>query len=199
MKCALVARALAATALLALALGLGGVAGVGHFLEAPAQQPVPADLIAALGGDNGARAARVLDLYRGGFATKVLLTGPEGGHSRTRPSYLGWRARYLVDQGLPEQALLYDHRSASTWEEAINTLRLMQEMNLDRVLVVSDPPHMRRLAWVWSKVFAGSGKQFTLVASDMEGWDAAGWWRSSGNAQYVFGESIKLAYYVAAK
>jgi hypothetical protein len=33
----------------------------------------------------------------------------------------------------------------------------------------------------------------------MEGWDAAGWWRSSGNAQYVFGESIKLAYYVAAK
>ena len=58
---------------------------------------------------------------------------------------------------------------------------------------------MRRLSWVWSKVFAGSGKQFTLVASDMEGWDAAAWWRTSGTAQFVFAETLKLAYYVAAK
>jgi uncharacterized SAM-binding protein YcdF (DUF218 family) len=197
MRGASVARALAAVALLAVALCIGGVFGAGHFLEAPAQQPVPADLIAALGGDNGGRASRVLDLYRNGFAPKVLLTGSEG-HSKTRASSLGWRARYLVDEGIPEHALLYDSLSASTWEEAVNTLRLMQEAKLDRVLVVSDAPHMRRLAWVWSKAFAGSGKQFTLVASDMEGWDAAGWWRSPGNAQFVFGECIKLAYYLFA-
>lgn len=72
----------------------------------------------------------------------------------------------------------------------------MQSMKLDRVLVVSDPPHMRRLSWVWGRVFAGSGKEFVLVASEMEGWDAGHWWRTSQTAQFVFSEYIKIAYYL---
>ena len=124
-----------------------------------------------------------------------VLVGASGAHSKTRPAYLRWQARYLVEEGVPENALLYDRSSTSSWDEAVNTLELMRSMKLDRVLVVSDPPHMRRLSWVWGKVFEGSGKEFTLVASEMEGWDAAHWWRTSPNAQFVFGEYIKLAYY----
>lgn len=169
--------------------------GAGHFLEAPVQPPARADLIFALGGDNGGRAARVLELYRKGLAPRVLL-GAEGAHSKTRAAVLSWRARYLIDEGIPEKALLFDRRSVSTYEEARNALALMHSENLQRVLVVSDPPHMRRLAMVWGRVFAGSGKQFVLVASDMEDWDAARWWRISSNAQYVFGEYLKLAYYL---
>lgn len=174
-----------------------GFQSAGDFLAAPAsaRAPVKADLLVALGGDNGARANRTLELYRKGLAPLVLLTGPEGGYSKTRPTYLHWRARYLVDQGIPEKALLYDQRAASSWEEAVNTLELMKAMKLDRVVVVSDPPHMRRLSWVWGKVFAGSGKEFTLVASAMEHWDASHWWRRSLSAQFVFGEYVKLAYY----
>jgi len=69
-------------------------------------------------------------------------------------------------------------------------------MKMQRVLVVSDPPHMRRLSWIWGKVFEGSGKEFTLVACEMEGWDAARWWRISSHAQFVFSEYFKLAYYL---
>jgi uncharacterized SAM-binding protein YcdF (DUF218 family) len=169
--------------------------GAGQFLEAPAQVPVKADLVFALGGDNGGRAAGVLEIYRKGFAPKILL-GAEGVHPKTRAAYLGWRARYLIDEGIPEKALVYDRRSANSYEEARNALALMRSAKFDRVLVMSDPPHMRRLSWVWGKVFAGSGKEFILVSSDMEGWDAAHWWRDSPNAQFVFGEYIKLAYYL---
>ncbi len=168
--------------------------GAGRYLAAPAQQPVKADLLFALGGDNGARANRVLELYRKGYAPKILL-GAEGIHSKTRTAYLSWRARYLAGEGVPEQVVLLDRRSISSWEEAVHTLQLMQEMKMASVLVVSDPPHTRRLSWVWGKVFAGSGKEFTLVASELEGWDADRWWRTSPNAQFVFSEYIKLAYY----
>lgn len=178
----------------AIALVLA-ILGAGHFLAAPAQPAVKADLLAALGGDNGARADRALELYQGGLAPRILLTGPEGGYSKTRVTYLNWRARYLVDQGIPQQVLLFDRRSATSWEEAQNTLQLMQSMNLRRVLVVSDPPHMRRLSWIWGKVFAGSGKEYTLVASAMEDWDAGHWWRNSSHAQFVFSEYVKLVYY----
>lgn len=196
MKCSTFIRWLGAGMLLGVVVLVVGVFGAGHYLAAPAQPPVKADLMVALGGDNGARVDRVLELYRKGFAPKVLLTGMEGGHSRTRAAYLQWRARYLIDQGIPEQVLLFDRRAASTWEEAVNTLQLMQSMKLDRVLVISDPAHMRRLSWVWARVFSGSGKTYTLVASDMQGWDAAHWWRTSLGAQFVFAEFIKLAYYV---
>ena len=187
---------LGAGALLGIAALLVVILGAGHFLEAPAQSPVKADLMVGLGGDNGARADRVLELYRKGFAPRILLTGPEGAYSKIRPAYQNWRARYLIEEGVPEKALLFDRRAKSSWEEARNALQLMREMKLDRVLVVSDPPHLRRLSWVWSKVFAGSGKEYVLVASDMEDWDAAHWWRTSPNAQFVFGEYIKLAYYL---
>ncbi len=196
MKRKKIAAWLGASALLGFAVLFLGFLGAGHFLVAPAQAPVTADLLVALGGDHGARADRVLALYRKGFAPKVLLTAMEDGHSKTRAAYLNWRARYLIDEGIPEKVLLFDRRSANSWEEAVNTLELMQSMKLDRVLVVSDPPHMRRLSWVWGKVFAGSGKTYTLVASDMEGWDAEHWWRTSPNAQFVFAEYIKLAYYL---
>lgn len=170
------------------------VLGAGHFLAAPAQPPVKADLLFALGGDNGARANGVLDLYRKGYAPRILL-GAEGVHSKTRPAFLSWRVQYLVSEGVPESVLLYDRRSVSSWEEAVHTLQLMREKKFNSVLVVSDPAHMRRLSWVWGKVYEGSGKTFTLVAADTEGWDAEHWWRTSPNAQFVFSEYIKLAYY----
>jgi len=180
---------------------LAGVAGLvlcflgaGLFLEAPARSPVKADLLVALGGDNGARADKVLELYRKGFAPRLLLTGPDT-YSKARSAYLSFRARYLVEEGVPQKAMLFDTGSKNSREEALNTLKLMQAMKLARVLVVSDPPHLRRLGWMWAKVFEGSGKEFVLVASDMDGWDAAHWWRTSPNAQFVFSEYIKLVYY----
>jgi len=186
---------IAALALLGLITLSVFLFGAGRYLEAPARAPVKADLLVALGGDNGARADKVLELYRKGFAPRILLTAPET-HSKVRSSYLSMRARYLMEEGIPERALLSDRHSKNSWVEATNVLQLMKSMKLDRALVVSDPPHMRRLSWVWGKVFAGSGKSFTLVASDMDDWDAADWWRTSPSAQFVFGEYIKLAYYL---
>ena len=171
-----------------------GFLNAGQFLVAPAQSPVKADLLFALGGDRGARADRVLEIYRAGFAPRILLSS-EGIHQKGRGAYLTWQASYLVDGGVPGNILLFDRSSTSSWEEAVNCRRLMQELKLKSVVVVSDPPHMRRLSWIWNKVLAGSGMEYRLVASGMEDWDAAHWWRTSPSAQFVFGEYIKLAYY----
>lgn len=167
----------------------------GRFLEAPSQMPEKGDLIVALGGDVGARSIAAYQLYAEGLAPFVLLTGLENSPPESRSEYLNWRAQLLVHNGVPALALLFDKTSASSWEEAKNTLILMVERKIHRALVISDPPHMRRLEWVWSRVFAGSGKQYVLVASDMEGWDADHWWSNEASAQFVIMEYIKLGYY----
>lgn len=63
--------------------------------------------------------------------------------------------------------------------------------------VVSDPFHMRRLDWIWARVFAGSGLRYSLVASSPEYWKPNGWWRDERSGGAVIMEYIKLAYYVA--
>ena len=168
----------------------------GSYLEAPAQAPVAADLIVSLGGDGGQRAQKAADLYRAGFGPRVLLTGSElpGG-----AEYADFRARFLRGEGVPSRALMINSTASNSWEEAVYTLGLMRERGWERVLVVSDPPHLRRLQWTWDKVFEGSGKKFVLVASNLQNWDADTWWREHGSADFVAHEYLKLAYYIATK
>jgi len=170
----------------------------GYFLETPSQQPEKADLIVALGGDNGSRIRKAAELFNQGLAPYVLLTGMEGAPAKTRSYYLDWRTRFLVERGIPDNTLMFDALSTNSWEEAVNTLRLMQARGWHRVLVVSDPPHLRRLAWVWGKVYEGSGKEYRLIAAPLEGWNPGRWWENDNSAQYVLKEVIKLAYYKVA-
>lgn len=170
----------------------------GYFLSISSQQAVQADLIVVLGGDNGSRVIKAADLFKEGLAPHVLLTGMEDGQPATRAHYLNWRTRFLIDRGVSEDTLMFDAISTNSWEEAVNTLGLMRERHWQRVLVVSDPPHLRRLAWVWGKVFEGSGKEYRLIAAPMEGWDAGNWWQNEKSAHYVVTELIKLVYYTIA-
>ena len=171
---------------------------VGYFLEAPSQQPEKADLIVSLGGGSSNRVHKAAELYEQGLAPNVLLTGAGGSEDNTRPHFSDSRIRFFLEHGVPDNRLVFDAISTNSWEEAVNTLRLMRERNWRRVLVVSDPPHLRRLAWAWGKVFEGSGKEYRLIAAPLEGWDPGRWWQNDSSARYVVTEVNKLAYYHVA-
>jgi uncharacterized SAM-binding protein YcdF (DUF218 family) len=178
-----------------LGVSITAVQRLGFFLQAPAAAPVPADLIVTLGGDGGARVLKAAELYLGGYAPRVLLTGVEGGHDRVRRHYLSWRARYLTDNGVPRAALMFDEASKSSWDEGVNTLELMRRQGWTRVLIVSDPPHLRRLHWVWHRLSAPAGIEYRLVASEPAWWDTAHWWGNEQSSQFVLSELGKMAYY----
>jgi uncharacterized SAM-binding protein YcdF (DUF218 family) len=95
---------------------------------------------------------------------------------------------------VPEGAVMLDTRSSNSGEEAAFGLQLAKARGWKRVLVVSDPPHMRRLAMIWGRAFEGSGVEFVLVASKSRWWEPGRWWRSRRSAQYVIMEYTKLAY-----
>ncbi len=74
---------------------------------------------------------------------------------------------------------------------------LLETKGWRSVLVVSDPPHMRRLSWVWNKVFDGTEMSFYLIPAPMPLWNATHWWQQRSSATYVLRELIKLGYYHA--
>lgn len=172
--------------LLILAVGFSlFMADAGRFVSSPVDEPAPADLIVALGGEAIHRADKAAELFKAGYAERIFLAGPVDG-----------RGAYLQAHGLPAEAILSDGKSRHSWDEAINSYALMRSQGWKTVLVVSDPPHMRRLAWTWGRVFAGSGMTFRLIPAPLPGWDAAHWWRVPGSKAYVESELEKLVYYI---
>ena len=67
------------------------------------------------------------------------------------------------------------------------------------MIAVSDPPHMRRLAWTWHRVFKGSGLTMCSSPSDAQWWTPGDWWRDEQSGAFVITEYIKIAYYIAKR
>jgi len=183
-----------ATALIALVLA--AFLNLGRWVVVGAAAPERGDVIVALGGDDGHRIKKAADLFAAGFASTVLITGLEGTPDAKRGVYLEWRAQVLAGRGIPAERVVFDLTAKNSFEEAAATLALMHARGWQKALVISDPPHMRRLDRLWGQVFAGTGKTYRLVSSEPEWWDADHWWRSERSGQLVLSEVIKMGYYV---
>lgn len=158
----------------------------GRYVSYPEDIPERADLIVMLGGETGFRKNKALELYQQGYASRILLTGVNRAGDD--------RLDYLVNEGIHKDVILLDMQSANTWEEANSALLLMLAKGWSKVLVVSDPPHLRRLAWTWGKVFAGSNLSYRIIAAPLAGWDADRW-RDGPARDYVLLEVFKLGWY----
>jgi len=185
------------TCALTVGLLLMGVLNVGHWLSAPRRVPTQANLIVALGGGRGIERLRTaLLLYQRGYAERILLTGfsgVQGGDHYTR-----WESKYLLERGVPRDALLFDDQSATSYEEANHTALLMKSRQWKTALVVSDPPHLRRLAMVWGPACSQNDIQYHLISTEPSTWDPSAWWRDKVWAKFVGMELVKLAYYALA-
>lgn len=136
---------------LLLVLWLLGVAG--HILwVGERDQAAPVDAIVVLGAAAydaqpspvfEARIEHGLDLYRDGYAKTLIFTGGYGG-SRARFSESQVARRYALRQGVPEDAILIEAVSRTTYDNLVEARRLMLDHDLRRVIIVSDPLHMAR-------------------------------------------------------
>jgi len=164
------------------------------FLEAPGGAPARADAVMVLGGGFGDRERRAAEIYRDGLAPLLVLMGMEDAVNDKEIDYLHWRAKVLTRAGVPEGALLIDPQSTTSMREAAYGAKLARERRWKRVIVVSDPPHMRRLSIVWGRALEGSGVELVLVPSRAAWWTPEQWWSNDKCAGFVVMEYIKLVH-----
>ncbi|TDB26350.1 YdcF family protein [Stenotrophomonas sp. ATCM1_4] len=115
-------------------------------------QAAPADAIIVLGAAAydakpspvfEERIRHGLDLYRQGYAPKLIFTGGFGG-SRARFSESQVARRYALKQKIPAEDILIETRSRTTRQNLVEARRVMAQNDMHRVIVVSDPLHMAR-------------------------------------------------------
>jgi uncharacterized SAM-binding protein YcdF (DUF218 family) len=99
------------------------------------QEPLKADVIVVLGGDNTERVVKAAALYQSGYAPQILVTG------KNEVELFG---RRLVDAGVPKEAILYESAATSTFENALFSLPILEQRNVKTVLLVTSWFHSRR-------------------------------------------------------
>jgi uncharacterized SAM-binding protein YcdF (DUF218 family) len=161
---------------------------LGYWLSAPANKPAKADLIVTLGGGGAERDQMAAYLYKTGYAKKILLTGMGG-------FYQSPRSLFLLKQGIPSDALLFDGLSDSTHQEALTIAALLTANHWHSALVVSDPPHLRRINFCLQPVFKKAGLSYRLISSTVPTWQADRWWQEERWRQFCLDEVVKLFFY----
>jgi len=140
----------------ATSLWLGGALEHAYPYQPAAQMP-EADAIVVLGGNtaNGranwfqpydhdtaiVRVDTATDLYRAGRAPKVVLSGGalEGDVSEAQGM-----AHQMRQSGVPEQALILENASRTTYENAARTEEMLKQHDIHKVLLVTSSLHMPR-------------------------------------------------------
>jgi len=138
---------------LATALSTLWLATIGLIVLAGARPVLrPADAILVLGAAqyNGrpspvlrARLDHALDLWRRGFADRLIFTGGVGEGDTLSEGEVA--RRYAVEAGVPDSVILVEREGVTSSASVDAAATLMREHHLASALIVSDSYHMLRL------------------------------------------------------
>ena len=95
----------------------------------------------------------------------VVVAGGQGGGEPTTEAFA--MAEYLINNGIPEESILQESYSFSTWENLCFSAELLAENGYDitsDIVVVSNGFHLARVRMLWSRMSGGQKNLSTLAA-----------------------------------
>ncbi len=193
-RCTLAIVGLVAAIGIAAATWAASIAGI---LNSP-DQPRNADAIVVLGADPS-RVLEAADLYKAGFAPRILLSDPIREKRFERLEQEGVAIPWfeivgrdlLRRHGVPDEAIAtFGHRLKSTAEEA----RALAELHpqLKSILLVSSPYHVYRARLIFRETLRN--REVLGIGSKYEEFPTA-WWKENETARNALVESVKLIFY----
>ena len=96
-----------------------------------------------------ARVRHAARMYAAGTVERLVVTGGVGKHP---PAEAEVMARILVEDGVPDEAILIEDEAESTWDSARYLAGVLEREEVGKVLVVTDPLHCVRTAAAFEKV-----------------------------------------------
>lgn len=88
-----------------------------------------------------ARLDKSLELYDGGYFTYVIVSGGIGKEGFDEAKVM---KSYLVDKGMPAEKVIEDNNGYNSYMTAQNTSKIMDELELDSVMVITQYFHVTR-------------------------------------------------------
>ena len=178
---------------------VGGVVaarGLGRWLVV--QDPLDrSGAIVVLSGGMPYRAVEAAKLYRAGTAPEVWLTRPWhppaidqlGVNFQSEEIY---SREVLMHEGVPASAVkIFGPIISNTEDEVRAVCDEMRRAGVSRVIIVTSPPHTRRVRALWREL-APNGVYAIVRAASTDPYDANHWWGNTRDALDVTREVLGL-------
>ena len=154
---------------------------------------VAVDAIVVLGGGDPHRAYHAVALYEKGFARAVVFGGGEYKDLGIVCSSAQISLAAAEEIGLPRDVAIIAPEAQSTYDEAMNLRRLVEERGWTSLVVVTDPFHTRRSARTFRTLLPDTTVHMSAAPNPDH--DPIRWWRSEVGLISVLNELIKLGFY----
>ena len=197
-------RILLIVVLVLVVAGAYGFVRLGTYLarEDPLQK---SDAIFVLAGTEMTRPLEGADLYREGYAPRIVMTRETQEpafaiieHRGAKISSQVERARdVLIELGIPATAILIPPRiHDSTAAEAITLRELVEANHWRSVIVVSSKFHLRRAHFAFERELRGAGVQILMRGSRYDDAMPERWWRQRSDIRDILQEVPKFVAYI---
>lgn len=158
---------------MSIAVGLVCVITISNLIVD--EEPKVSDIIVVPEGASE-RASEAVDLLEAGYSRsgKIIV-------SPLTQSNLD----FYVGAGAPSDALINEGNATSTYTNARNTLKMMQEMGYDSAIITSSDYHMLRTKMIYERQNRHYGFDLTYVASYHDvGGEEVTWWQANRQAGF---------------
>jgi len=148
---------------LLLFISMLGVLIADSFYHNYTDEPVDADVIIVLGGGDQGRMDKAAELYQAGYADTVIMT-PIG--DRFSGEELKSIGRHY---GIDESDIIVEEESDSTYTNAEESIKIMEEEGFDSALVVTNDYHTKRSRLAFDRVNEGDKTFIFINAMNLSG------------------------------
>lgn len=140
-------------------------------------------IVVVSGGDTEARTQAGIDLFKNGWATKLVLSG--AAQDKSGPSNAAAMQAQAIAAGVPTNAIFIDEEALNTQQNAENAQSIFKENNLNDIILVTSGYHQRRASLEFNKRTENVLIRDYPVLSDKDwGWywwaTPRGWWLAGG-------------------
>ena len=139
------------------------------------EEPKVSDIIVVPEGASE-RASEAVDLLKAGYSRSgKIIVSP-----LTQSNY-----DFYVGAGAPSDALINEANATSTYTNARNTLKMMEEMGYDSAIITSSDYHMLRTKMIYERQNRHYDFDLTYVATyhDVDGEEVT-WWQANRQAGF---------------
>jgi uncharacterized SAM-binding protein YcdF (DUF218 family) len=193
--------AVALTVAAALCVCLLPFAGRYLVVEQPLEH---ADAIVVLAGARAERWLEAVDLYRAGWAPRIVLSRGRIEDAETRLVGLG--VRFPQEADLVRDAMLQMHVPPAaiamlpesldnTAQEAASTRRMAAASGWNRIIVITSKYHSRRASYAFAREFRRTPVRVLMRTTRYDASVPERWWTNRQDVRYVTSELQKLVAY----
>jgi len=173
--------------------GLATIKAITNFIFVK-DKPQKADLIIVPGSSQRQPLQKAINLYKKGFAPKILFTGGFNPKIGKKEGDLG--KKMALEAKVPPKEILTENNSTNTYENAKEGLKIIKRHKIacKKIILVSQTYHARRVKMTFAKFFPES-ELIIYPVTDERKITPKNWWKDERKTAKVMEEVEKIGKY----